>query len=186
MRLSIGPTRTKRERNDGHGRETLGRRRTRQRHRRCRLDRRRPRGLVAALADSTWVAEEPEHHLLPHVQRACDDAGSPWTLRHTEVANAVYVVSLDWRPSSASLRQLRADIFALIGDVAESVSVVHQRVERETVHYHVVTGMLAADTPFRPHGHLVEFRVSGPDVADLCAGARVIPAGTSREERAQW
>jgi len=137
------------------------------------------RGLADALTDPTWVAEEPEHHLLPHLQRACAEATSPWTLHRAELTQAVYVVSLDWTPASASMRQLRADIFALIGEVAESVTYIHQRVEADTVHYDVVTGMLATDTPFRPHGHLIEFRVSGPEVAGLCAGTRVMPAGTS-------
>ena len=134
--------------------------------------------LVAALAEPDWVAEEPELHLLPHLQGACEATGSPWTLRHTEVAQAVYVVSLDWTAASASMRQLRADTYALIGAVAESVSYIHQRVENETVHYDVVTGMLATDTPFRPHGHLIELRIGGPDVAGLCAGARVVPGST--------
>ena len=142
--------------------------------------------LVAALAEHVFVlddgrvvrAEEPELHLLPHLQGACEATGSPWTLRHTEVAQAVYVVSLDWTAASASMRQLRADTYALIGAVAESVSYIHQRVENETVHYDVVTGMLATDTPFRPHGHLIELRIGGPDVAGLCAGARVVPGST--------
>jgi hypothetical protein len=134
--------------------------------------------LVAALAEPNWVAEEPDHHLLPHLQGACEASGSPWTLRHIEVAHAVYVVSLDWTPASASMRQLRADTYALIGTVAESVSYIHQRVDTETVHYDVVTGMLATDTPFRPHGHLIELRIGGPDVAGLCAGARVVPGST--------
>ena len=134
--------------------------------------------LVATLTESNWVAEEPEHHLLPHLQEACEASGSPWTLRHIEVAHAVYVVSLDWTPASASMRQLRADTYALIGTVAESVSYIHQRVDTETVHYDVVTGMLATDTPFRPHGHLIELRIGGPDVAGLCAGAGVVPGST--------
>jgi hypothetical protein len=134
--------------------------------------------LVAALADPYWVAEEPEHHLLPHLQGACEACGSPWTLRRTEFVNAIYVVWLDWTPASASMRQLRAHTYALIGAVAESVSYIHQRVENETVHYDVVTGMLATETPFRPHGHLFELRIGGPDVAGLCAGARVVPGST--------
>ena len=67
--------------------------------------------------------------------------------------------------------------YALVGAIAESVSYLHQRVELETVRYAVVTGMLPSDTPFYPHGHLLELRIGGPDVPALCAGTRVAPHG---------
>lgn len=134
--------------------------------------------LVDALDAPHWVAEEPEHHLLAHLHQACDTPGSPWTLRSAEMVEAVYVLTLDWSRDGATMRLLRADAYALIGAIAESVSYIHQRVEAETVHYDVVSGMLAADTPFQPHGHLVELRIGGPRVAELCAGARVMPDST--------
>ena len=34
--------------------------------------------LLEAARRPDWVAEEPEHHLLPHVRRLCDERG--WTV----------------------------------------------------------------------------------------------------------
>jgi hypothetical protein len=33
--------------------------------------------LIDAMRLPDWVAEEPEHHLLPHIERACAREGSP-------------------------------------------------------------------------------------------------------------
>src|SRR5687768_1478367 len=38
------------------------------------------RRLLDTLAEPGWVAEDPDIHLLPHLRRACQEAGSPWTL----------------------------------------------------------------------------------------------------------
>ncbi len=43
--------------------------------------------------------------------------------------------------------------------------------------HEAVTGMLPTDTPFHLHGHLLELRIDGPDVAALCLGTRVAPRG---------
>jgi hypothetical protein len=131
----------------------------------------------AALNEPDWIAEEPAQHLLPHLRRACGVPRSPWTLLGAELMEMVYVLSLRWARDEATMRQLRADVYGLVGAIAESVSYLHQRVELETVHYDVVTGMLATDTAFHPHGHLLELRISGPDVPALCAGTRVAPRG---------
>jgi hypothetical protein len=50
------------------------------------------RQLLEALSVPGWVAEEPDVHLLPHLRRACDDPGSPWTFMGAKLQDAVYVV----------------------------------------------------------------------------------------------
>src|SRR4029078_13649802 len=55
--------------------------------------------LTDALPGSGWVAEEPEAHLLPHLQAACDEPGSRWTVTHWTVDDGVFVVDASWTRS---------------------------------------------------------------------------------------
>jgi hypothetical protein len=128
------------------------------------------RRLLATLDETNWIAEEPEKHLLPHLQHACAAEGSPWVLRSATPDGTVFVVSLDWSGNPARIGQVRADLFALLGSFAESATYVHQRVEDDAIFFDVVTGMLDEDMPFRPHGHLVQFRIGGDVIAAICAG----------------
>jgi hypothetical protein len=129
--------------------------------------------LQAALAQPLWVAEAPEDHLLPHLERACTTAGSPWRLRNAELrADGVYAVDLIWEGEPPRLRQLRADAFSLIGEIAEGSTFVRQVVAGDFVEYHVATGLLEGDTRFAPHGHLLLMRVSGPGVPAMVAGTQ--------------
>jgi hypothetical protein len=125
------------------------------------------RRLLSALAEAEWVAEEPDVHLLPHLRRACEAAGSPWRLTGTAVRDGIYVVALEWTRPEPRLNLLRADAFALVGTVAEGATFVEQRIGEEAVEMHVVTGMLDGDAPFKEHGHLLRLQVGGPVVERL-------------------
>ena len=61
-------------------------------------------------------------------------------------------------PASCSLRTAA---FTLVGEVAESATYVRQRRDGDEIVYEVGTGMLAADTEFAPHGHVLVLRVRG-------------------------
>ena len=119
---------------------------------------------VAALLDQLraddWVAEDPHAHLLPHIVRACA-AGEDLAVREMRFEeDGLYVLTLECRPGQAP-RDLRERIFGVVGAFAESSTHVRQRVVDGAVEFDVVTGMLADDTHFRPHGHLVRLRVEG-------------------------
>jgi hypothetical protein len=115
------------------------------------------------LSDPEWVTEQPEDHLLPHLVRACESGDSPWRLAGANLnADGVFAVDLVWNRPNSRLRQLQADMFALIGEIAENVTFVRQVVGDGSVEYHVATGMLSGDSPFAPHGHLLQLRVAGP------------------------
>lgn len=129
-------------------------------------------GLLTALGATDWVAEDPDLHLLPHLRRACDEPGAPWTLQRTTFVDGVYIVTLDWARTPARLGRVRADVYTLLGVIAESVTYVHQRMTDAAIHFNIATGMLDGDSPFRAHGHLLRFEIGGPVVAALCAGAR--------------
>jgi hypothetical protein len=125
------------------------------------------RRLLGALAEPAWVAEDPDAHLLPHLRRACEAAGSPWRLTGTAFRDGVYVVALAWARPDPRLHLLRADAFALIGAVAEGATFVEQRIGEGAIEFHVATGMRDGDSPFKGHGHLLRLRVGGPGVARL-------------------
>jgi hypothetical protein len=114
------------------------------------------RELVAAMETTDWVAEEPEAHLLPHIRRTCE--GSPLSLVGAEVAeDGVLVVELRWEAGDESHRP---DVWRVIGSFAESASYLHQWSENGTDVFDVVTGMLAGQTAFAPHGHTVRIRLT--------------------------
>jgi len=113
------------------------------------------RELVAAMDEPDWVAEEPETHVLPHIERHCAD--SPLTLVRAENADGVFEVELSW--SGGNRRELTEAVWALVGTFAESASYVRGPADGAEPVWEVVTGMLAPDTEFAPHGHTVRIRI---------------------------
>jgi hypothetical protein len=121
--------------------------------------------LLAAFGRASWVAEQPDVHLRPHVEAWCEGDGR-LALRdaHTDDAHA-YILELEWRGASASVGGVRAVVFSLIGSFAESVTYVRQRRIRSgrdvKLQFEVGTGELAPDARFAPHGHVVMINVAG-------------------------
>ena len=111
--------------------------------------------LRAAMLEPDWVAEDPEHHLLPHVERACRERG--WSVRRAEVVDAV--LEVDVLVAEASLGARREVAFALIGTFAEASTHVVDFGSDRDVELVVTTGMLPGDGAFAPHGHLVRLAV---------------------------
>ena len=120
--------------------------------------------LVDALELPDWVAEEPDTHLLPHLERACASEGSPLELEAAEsLPDGTYEVSLRWHGGGDDVGAARAAVFCLIGVVAENATYVRQRGGEGELLFDVGTGMLEADTDFAPHGHTLLLRVRKPD-----------------------
>jgi hypothetical protein len=120
--------------------------------------------LVAAMRRPNWVAEEPEIHLLPHLERACE----PLPLRILDARAApdgAYDVQLGWAGDHAGIGVLRASIFGLLGGIAEPATYVRQRRtgtgegSQEVLTFEVVTGIVD-DDPFKPHGHTLRLTVA--------------------------
>ena len=121
--------------------------------------------LQSAVGLPGWVAEAPADHLLPHLARACAASGSPWQLGETEMRpDGVYVVTVIWKGGPVQLREIRAAVFRLVGEVAEESTFVRQVVTDAPIAYHVTTGMLDEESSFAPHGHLMLIRVDGSEV----------------------
>jgi hypothetical protein len=124
--------------------------------------------LVAAFSQPMWVAEQPELHLLPHVDAWCrQDRRLALTGAKTEGTHA-YVLDLEWRGASGSVGAARMAVFSLIGSFAESATYVRQRRvagdgdgSAIELQFEVGTGELAPEASFEPHGHVVLINVTG-------------------------
>lgn len=83
--------------------------------------------LVAAFRQPSWVAEQPELHLLPHVEAWCEqDDRLALIDTNTDHAGA-YIIDCEWHGEPGSVGQARAALFSLIGCFAESATYVRQR-----------------------------------------------------------
>jgi hypothetical protein len=115
--------------------------------------------LIAAMRRPNWVAEQPEIHLLPHLERACESL--PLRIVDARTSDdGSYDVQLEWTRGEAGVGAVRAAIFTLLGAIAEPATYVRQRRTDadETLTFEVVTGIVD-EAPFTPHGHTLRFRV---------------------------
>ena len=115
------------------------------------------RRLVRALEQSDWVAEDPELHLLPHLERAA--LGLGFGLGGASLDGATYELRLTWLGGQGR-RPLRRAAHALIGSVAEESTHVAEWVDGDAVVFEVATGMVVEDAHFAPHGHLLRLRIT--------------------------
>jgi hypothetical protein len=120
--------------------------------------------LVAAMKQPNWVAEEPEAHLLPHLEQACQSLQLQILAARTS-DDGSYEVQLRWTGEEAGVGVIRASIFSLLGEIAEPSSYIRQRRSdsspgsSETLSFEVVTGIVD-ETPFKPHGHTLRLSIA--------------------------
>ena len=112
-----------------------------------------------------WVAEEPDLHLWPHIERAVAMNGSPWTGAHwsTDPGGRLVIELRHTRVEGDRLRaDLRADVLRLLGYVIESSTYIEidERTADDVLVVDVVTGDLDDQTLFRSHGHTIRFLVT--------------------------
>jgi hypothetical protein len=112
--------------------------------------------LLDALERPDWVAEEPELHLLPHLERAA--LGLGFGLRGAASDGAVYELRLTWLGDQGR-GPLRRAAHSLIGSIAEESTHVVEWVDGDTAVFDVATGNVAEDRHFAPHGHLLRLRI---------------------------
>jgi hypothetical protein len=119
--------------------------------------------LVAAMQAEAWVAEDPEAHLLPHLEAACRNL--PLELRGVRtLADGTFEVEVAWSEAPSGVGAVRQAVFALAGSVAETASYVRQRREDGRLTFDLVTGMIDDDAAFDPHGHTIRFSVTETSV----------------------
>lgn len=114
--------------------------------------------LVEAMHEQGWVAEDPDAHLLPHLERACRSL--PLELVRAETrGDGTFVVELTWLGDTAGAAAVRSAVYALAGSIAETASYVRQRRDGSRLVFELVTGEIGDDLRFAPHGHSVSFEV---------------------------
>ena len=117
--------------------------------------------LIAAMRRPNWVAEQPEMHLLPHLEHACESL--PFRILDARTTDdGAYDVRLGWTGDEDGVGAIRASMFALLGSIAEPSSYIRQRradSEDEMLTFDVVTGIVD-ELPFRPHGHTLRLSVT--------------------------
>lgn len=120
--------------------------------------------LIAAMRRPNWVAEQPELHLLPHLEQACE--ALPFRILDARTSDdGAYDVKLGWTGDEAGVGIIRASIFGLLGSIAESSSYVRQRRTDPAdgsdvmLTFDVVTGVVD-EMPFKPHGHTLRLSVA--------------------------
>jgi len=119
--------------------------------------------LLAAMRRPNWVAEQPELHLLPHLEQACESLPLQ-ILDARSSGDGAYEVQLRWTQGQAGVGAIRASIFTLLGAIAEPSSYIRQRrtesapASPETLTFEVVTGIVD-EAPFKPHGHTLRLSV---------------------------
>jgi hypothetical protein len=117
--------------------------------------------LLAAFSHPTWVAEQAEVHLLPHVESWCrQDTRLALTGARTDDTDA-YVIDLEWH-GAPGVGNARAAVYSLIGSFAESATYIRQHHVASDggssalgLRFEVGTGELVPDARFDPHGHVV-------------------------------
>jgi hypothetical protein len=107
--------------------------------------------LRTALLAPDWVAEEPEIHLLPHLERAATGLG--YGITSDLVGPGHLRVRIDGAPQTAGERRHLA--YLLIAAIAESNTAVEERIGPDATDYLIATGLVRDDQPFAPHGHLL-------------------------------
>jgi hypothetical protein len=114
------------------------------------------RRLVQALELPDWVTEDPEIHLLPHLERAARGLG--FGLGGAAPDAATYELRLTWLGEKGR-RPLRRAAHALVGAVAEESTHIVEWIDGDSVVFDVATGTVAEDGHFAPHGHLLRLRI---------------------------
>jgi hypothetical protein len=113
--------------------------------------------LVEAMRTRNWVAEQPEAHLFPHLQRCCESL--PLELIDAQVStDGSFDVDLRWVGETNGIGGIRAAIFTLVGSVAEVSTYVRQSRTGDSAVFEIVTGS-SEEESFAPHGHTVRLRV---------------------------
>jgi len=109
------------------------------------------RRLADALDLADWIAEEPEVHLVPHIERVCAATESPVELAGWSVdAHGTLVVRLLPR-APLDRRAQRSAAYAVIAAMGESRALIRELPDGDS--WDVVTGVLDGDTDFAAHGH---------------------------------
>jgi hypothetical protein len=117
------------------------------------------RTLLEEMARPDWNTEQPEAHLLPHLERWCASEGSPFVLRSATEEDTLFVVDLE-PADGVSREDAHQQVYALISTIAEPMTVVVETREDQVDLFDVTLPLTPRQSTFpKGHGHLVRLRV---------------------------
>jgi hypothetical protein len=117
------------------------------------------RTLLDEMARPDWNTEQPEAHLLPHLERWCARESSPFALRAAVEEDTLFVVDLDTALGTTN-EQVRELVYALISTIAEPTTVVVETREDAVDIFDVTLAITPRQSTYpKGHGHLVRLRV---------------------------
>ena len=99
-----------------------------------------------------WVNEDPENHLVPHLQEA--SVPGLRVLGYQPDGNGVLHVTAEYHEGD-SRGEIRRYTWALIATVAELATSVRERDDGGTIVFDVVTGIPENAGRFATHGHTI-------------------------------
>ena len=120
---------------------------------------------LAELVDEEgWVAEQPEAHLLPHLERAAADTERLRIVQTSTDEAGRFLVDLAWTgPAEPDPRDVRIAVFSLLATIAEEVTAIREPDGVRGGELDIVTGMTGSGaSPFAAHGHTLRLRVVQP------------------------
>jgi hypothetical protein len=117
------------------------------------------RTLLDEMARPDWNTEQPEAHLLPHLEGWCAREGSPFLLRSAAVDGTVFVVDLE--PADGTTREgAHEQLYALVSAISEPTTVIVESREDGVDILNVTLALTPTQSTFpKGHGHLVRLRV---------------------------
>ena len=117
------------------------------------------RGLLEEMARRDWNTEQPEAHLLPHLERWCARGDSRFALRSAALDGTVFVVDLEPK-GAVPAHDARPDVYTLIAAIAEPTTVVVESQLDDVDTFDVTLAVVPGQSTFpKGHGHLVRLRV---------------------------
>jgi hypothetical protein len=117
------------------------------------------RGLLEEMARPDWNTEQPEAHLLPHLERWCAREGSRFAIRSAALHETVFVVDLEPK-EAVPAHDARPDVYTLIATIAEPTTVVVESQLDDVDTFDVTLAVVPGQSTFpKGHGHLVRLRV---------------------------
>ena len=116
------------------------------------------RALLEEMARADWNTEQPEAHLLPHLERHTE-GGATLRLEGARDNDGVFVVELT--AVGADRAEIRRLVYPLIETIAEPMTVIVEREDAGASVFDVTLAVTPGQGPCpKGHGHLVRLRVA--------------------------
>jgi hypothetical protein len=120
--------------------------------------------LAELVVQDGWVAEQPEAHLLPHLERAAADTKRLRIVGTSTDDAGRFLVDLAWiGPTEPDPRDVKIAVFSLVATITEEITAIREPDGARGGELDIVTGMTGSGaSPFAAHGHTLRLRIVEP------------------------